>query len=36
MVTTNPTNCENRFPNCVRMELEIKPIDDESFDVSAQ
>ncbi len=32
---TNPTNCENRFPNCVRMELEIKPIEEGSFDLVA-
>ncbi|MEM9273804.1 MAG: hypothetical protein AAGA80_12675 [Cyanobacteria bacterium P01_F01_bin.143] len=35
MVTTNPNICDNRFPNCVRMELEIKPIDDDSFDLVA-
>ena len=34
-MTTNPTICENRFPNCVRMELEIKPIDEDSFDLVA-
>lgn len=29
------SGCENRFPNCVRVELEIRPIDEDSFDLVA-
>lgn len=35
LVAIDSSSCENRFPNCVRVELEIKPIDDESFDLVA-
>ena len=35
LVTINSGSCENRFPNCVRVELEIRPIDEDSFDLVA-